>query len=276
LLPLIAKFAPIHSIEHDVKDAELTDTGGMHFAVDQEQLKDLTDYYERMEQLGLNADGHMVFWGPRLAKINSCCPKAQGGIYYRRVGQARPAYVVFKLCDLVHQRGGNVQTQTKVNKVSKQRSEGHKYVVHTNRGDIECEHVVYASNAFTSGLLPELKEIIVPTRGQMIVTSPLKNFELPMNVWINRGYEYLNQRPDGRLCAGGMRWKADGKESGVFDDSQVNKKVGEALRTMLVDYFPALSNEKFTVDYGTLRLRSVDCLAFHAALIFFRIQNGLV
>lgn len=197
----------------------------------------------------MNGDHNVVMWGPRLAKAASLCSKAVGGLYYRRVGQARPAHVIFKLCDLVHERGGNVQTHTEVKKVT--RAGKNKYTVHTERGDIECEYVVYCCNAYTSALIPELKDVIVPTRGQMIVTSPLEQFELPMNLWINSGYEYLNQRPDRRLCAGGMRWRAEGKESGVFDDSAVNPTVSKALKDMLTDYFPALRNEKYTIEHGT-------------------------
>jgi glycine/D-amino acid oxidase-like deaminating enzyme len=97
-------------------------------------------------------------------------------------------------------------------------------LVQTDRGVILADNVVYATNAYTAALLPEFKNIIVPTRGQMMVTSPVKT-EFQMPLWFNYGYEYVNQRLDKRLVAGGMRWVADGQESGVHDDSQVNRKV---------------------------------------------------
>ena len=58
------------------------------------------------------------------------------------------------MCELIHGKGGNVQAQTPVLKVEKV---GSQYKVVTERGNIICNKVVYATNAYTSALVPELK-----------------------------------------------------------------------------------------------------------------------
>jgi len=75
----------------------------------------------------------------------------------------------------------------------------------------------------------------------------------PMPVWLNYGYEYVNQRLDKRLIIGGMRWKSPTKESGEASDAVVSSVVGKALREFAETTFPAIKNEHWKVDYGTMR-----------------------
>jgi hypothetical protein len=48
-------------------------------------------------------------------------------------------------------------------------SEETSFLITTTRGSILCEKVVYATNAYTSILLPSLENIIKPLRGQCIL-----------------------------------------------------------------------------------------------------------
>ena len=49
------------------------------------------------------------------------------------------------------------------------RKENNYFVVETNRGSVKAHHIVYATNAYTSHLIPQLKGIIKPVRGQILV-----------------------------------------------------------------------------------------------------------
>ena len=100
--------------------------------------------------------------------------------------------------------------------------------------------VVHATNAWARRLVPALDGVIVPVRGQVIVTAPaprLWTFGLSTNF----GYEYWMQRPDGRVVLGGMRWLTPTQEVGTDDDTVVEPEVGAALRAFLPKHFPELA-----------------------------------
>lgn len=68
-------------------------------------------------------------------------------------------------------------------------------------GVFRAKKVVYATNAWTSELLPHLKDIIVPVRNQVVMTEPAP----PMwafGLMANYGFEYWHQRHDGRIILG--------------------------------------------------------------------------
>ena len=54
-----------------------------------------------------------------------------------------------------------------------------------------AEHVVIATDGYTSGLLPELDRTIKPVRGQVIVTEPLAETLYPRPHYARHGFEEL-------------------------------------------------------------------------------------
>lgn len=73
----------------------------------------------------------------------------------------------------INRYGLNLQTNTPVTAVT---SSSRGWKLETSRGYIETQKVVYASNAFTSTLLPEFEGKIVPVRGQCSAIVPTKNY----------------------------------------------------------------------------------------------------
>lgn len=69
-----------------------------------------------------------------------------------------------------------------------------RFYVTTSRGTIIADNVIYATNAYTSMLREDLKPYIVPVRGQVIVTSPIKSLTWKCSISQNDGYEYMIQR----------------------------------------------------------------------------------
>lgn len=102
-----------------------------------------------------------------------------------------------------------------------------------------------------SHLLPQLSRKIVPTRAQAIAAQPSSNESLPwsMGLGSNHGFEYGFQRPKNSdtleenrgkpplVIFGGGRWKANGMEWGISDDSQKDQKVSEVSFQILTSYF---------------------------------------
>jgi glycine/D-amino acid oxidase-like deaminating enzyme len=126
-----------------------------------------------------------------------------------------------------------------------------RWTLETPRGSVECTHVVHATNAYASGLLPQLagRTGIVPTRGQAIaVRAAVPARELTLSgftadrrkdYWFVRPGSAPDERP--LVILGGERL-AEGAARGVTtDDSVIDPVVGARLRGFLPGVFP----EKF-------------------------------
>jgi glycine/D-amino acid oxidase-like deaminating enzyme len=102
----------------------------------------------------------------------------------------------------------NLQTNTPVTKVTALPSGD--FTVETPRGSLHTKKVVYATNGYTSGLLPEYSANIVPCRGiccQISVpegsTAPLLTDSYVLRPSDGIGMDYLIPRPDGTIIVGG-------------------------------------------------------------------------
>jgi len=77
---------------------------------------------------------------------------------------------------------------------------GHE--INTDQGVFKAKAIIVATNAFAKQLLPELD--VIPGRGQVIVTAPIKNLKIQGTFHYNKGYTYF-RNIDGRLLLGGFR-----------------------------------------------------------------------
>lgn len=115
-------------------------------------------------------------------------------------------HLLSKLID----RGVQLYTYTPVESVSADRTPDGYWNVSTSRGNIRAKTIVYASNAYTAGILPELRDKIVPVRGICShIVSPKPTAPLLSNSYILRfndwEYDYLIPRSDGSIVVGGAR-----------------------------------------------------------------------
>lgn len=74
--------------------------------------------------------------------------------------------------DLIRDPNVNLQTNTPVERI--ERRYNHEWTVRTPRGGITTKHIILATNAYTSHLLPEFTSLIVPCRGTMTALIPPK------------------------------------------------------------------------------------------------------
>jgi gamma-glutamylputrescine oxidase len=89
--------------------------------------------------------------------------------------------------------------------------------VRTERGSVRARHVVVAADGALPALVPEYAGRVRARRLHMVATEPLPAMIDPM-VYARWGYEYLQQRPDGRVLAGGFS-DLDGEQSYTDSDS---------------------------------------------------------
>ncbi|KKY24394.1 putative fad dependent oxidoreductase superfamily [Phaeomoniella chlamydospora] len=107
--------------------------------------------------------------------------------------------------------GLNLQTHTLVTSISEAQDANKTWTINSERGSIKAKTVIFASNAYTSALLAEYKNKIVPVRGfcsRIVTPGPNPpphlscTYTLRFNDW---EYDYLIPRPDGSIIVGGAR-----------------------------------------------------------------------
>lgn len=108
-------------------------------------------------------------------------------------------------------RGVNLQTKTPVLSVSNAPSKEGCYTITTPRGTLLAKKIVFATNGYTSSILPSYDQKIVPVRGICTrikcpdgTTPPY----LPNSTSVRYGpglYDYQIPRLDGSIIVGGAR-----------------------------------------------------------------------
>jgi glycine/D-amino acid oxidase-like deaminating enzyme len=127
----------------------------------------------------------------------------------------------------------NLQTHTAVLRIFQKPDTGDDWFVETSRGTVRAHQIVVATNAYTSSVLPEYKNKIIPYRtacSRIVTPGPEKppllqnSYALRHNTW---DFDYLIPRPDGSIIVGGARrtYLRDLEEwYGNVDDSKVIEK----------------------------------------------------
>ncbi|KAI1328099.1 FAD dependent oxidoreductase [Xylariaceae sp. FL0255] len=125
---------------------------------------------------------------------------------------------------------------TSIQTVSTQSSHGFSYEVTTDRGSIRCNHIVHATNGFTTQFVPGLRNKMTGVLAHMSAQRPGKSFPIvdgarSWSVMYNPSFDYITQRPnlqDGApgdlMIGGGMSLSQNGALSsvGVWDDSKID------------------------------------------------------
>ena len=236
-------------IENQI-DCEMALGGTATLALDPTELSQLAETAGQLSAHNIPFD----WWDAATASARTGSPDFLGGPFNPNAGRLWPAKLVFGLAGQASRFGANIQTGTEVLNVEPASTH---FTVHTTRGAVHAEVIVYATNAWARTLIPALEQIIVPVRGQVLVTEPAP----PM--WgfgfvTNHGYEYCTQRADGRIVLGGMRWKSATLEMNIADDSTLHPEVSAGLRGFLPAHFPALRGIKIQQEWSGIMAFTPD------------------
>jgi glycine/D-amino acid oxidase-like deaminating enzyme len=136
--------------------------------------------------------------------------KGAKGCFSYTAGHLFPYKLIIQLLSKALDAGVNLQTHTPVTKVTKTPDAEGCLTITTPRGEVRAAKIVYATNAYTSSILPEFTDKIVPVRGICSHIVPGKNgAPLLSNSyiirWSDTKYEYLIPRTDGSIIVGGAR-----------------------------------------------------------------------
>ena len=157
------------------------------------------------------------------------------------------------LSRLVDRKAVNLQTNTQVTRISKNDTNGTS-IVYTSRGPIKARKIVFATNGYTAGILPEYSERIIPVKGTASHIRPAKPIYPHLRNTYNIHYspdrvDYLNPRPDGGIVVGGGKWLYESERSkweGQWDDSTLLNEVGPHFEGLMQRNFKGWENSEAT------------------------------
>ncbi|CAN9228441.1 unnamed protein product [Alternaria alternata] len=165
------------------------------------------------------------------------------------------------VADIDQLKSLSVETNTPVESISvtKDAPDGFPYALQTTRGTVFVRHVVHATNAFASQLVPGLRSKIVGAQAHMSAQKPGQNFAYAdgMHSWsvvYGEGFDYVTQRPPatgdskGDLMIGGgfLRSLKQGIDQvGRYDDGS---PLDPLTTTHIAGIFPAIFHPNWGVD----------------------------
>ena len=211
-----------------------------------------------------------------LAKLR--VPTATGAVVTKIAARMWPYKFVSRILeDLVMStelKGSfNLQTFTPVQSLNGDGADG--WIVKTPRGTIRAAKVVLATNAYTSHLLPNFADLIVPVRGQMSSLVPYPSVAEHARLKTSFGFdgeaidEYLIQRPNergGHLMYGGGR-QIGGATVGVADDSVIDTEIAKYLKQSLVERL-ALPEGRLKINVPAARVAKCDFCGLTQVCVF--------
>lgn len=204
----------------EAADDAFRPVGSLRLAADEAEREELATEFD-----ALQADGFAVEWRDDLpAPLAGRYPAA---IFHPSDGLLQPARLVRRLAERATEAGVEIREHARVQTPE----------------ETEAESVIVATDGYPSGLLGELEGLIVPTRGQVIATEPVRErlFDLPH--YGRHGFDYWHQAPDGRIVAGGFR---DVSLQDEFTDEEVTTPVVQAA---LEEFVESLVGRRLRVDH---------------------------
>lgn len=217
--------------ERDEADAAGLDRGGGYVLAERH-----TEHLVRGSFLALSLAGLPVRWvGPEEVRSLTGGRGFAGGYRIEGGGSVDPAPTTRALARAIADEGGTLAENTEVREV---RREGGGFVCITSRGEVRCDHVVYATHVEANAFIGELGGEVLPIRGQGFATAPVEprfhgSFAThwKMNTW-------RQARSGGILVSG---WRHDAWERSYAQvEPRVDRSLQKSLRTWFEAAFPEL------------------------------------
>ena len=232
-------------VEKEHIDCDFTLTRTFDVFLDQGFANRSKEAYNAMVNKGLTSIQDAHFTPAKYAERVSGVKDAKGCFSFT-AAHLWPYKFILHLLGVAVAKGLNLQTHTPVTHVTSTVDSHGCYTVTTPRGSIRARKIVFASNGFTAGLLPEYSGKIVPCRGicSRIVTPDLNKAPYLNNTYSLRTgpgiYDYLIPRVDGSIIVGGAK-AAMSKDTSVWYDNIDDDELIEPAQ----DYFDGYMQRRF-------------------------------
>ena len=198
----------------------LNRTGSYRLAADEEEREGIRLEYETLREDGFEAD-----WLDDVP--GGAAGRFRGAIFHPHDGSIQPARFVRRLAALAVAAGADIREHDPVEDV-----EG-----------LDAERVLVATDGYGHGLVPELADLIWPTRGQVIVSEPLDRMLYDRPHYARQGFDYWQQLPDGRILLGGFR------DTSILDELTDVEETTPAIQSSLESFLHELVGAEVQVTH---------------------------
>ncbi len=154
-------------------------------------------------------------------------------------GQIDTGKMMIALLSKVQGLGVAVFNNCRVQKIEK--DPGNKNLI-TNQGIFNAKSVILATNAFIKDLIPELD--VIPGRGQVLITEPIKQLKIKGTFHYNKGYIYFRNIDERILLGGGRNLDFKGEET---IEPGITAIIQEELQKLL--YETIIPGQKPKIEY---------------------------
>ncbi|WP_027351265.1 NAD(P)/FAD-dependent oxidoreductase [Halotalea alkalilenta] len=190
-----------HSIPCDYRK------GYVHAANRPRHVRHQRDWIERMAS---RYDYHGLDWLDRdQLRAHVVTDAYLGGVFDHDAGHLHPLDYTLGLARAAQRAGASLHTGNRVAEIDA--GEGGRLRVSGRRGIVEAEFVVQATNAYFSGLVPELDAKLMPVDNYIVATAPLSEAQvaasLPSDAAVSDArfvLDYYRLCADRRLLFGGQ------------------------------------------------------------------------
>ncbi len=168
--------------------------------------------------------------------------KSVGGTEYEHDGVIHPIKLLAKIKSKLK------NTQFLFNSaVNSFEQVGSGWKVQLKSGSITCSKFVFCLNGYSDTLLPELKNIVKPQRGQILVTESLPKF-IQGPCYLTKYLCYFRQLKNGELLVGGFRNEDLLNEN--TNQDEISEKIQNALTEFIQSYFNLNKNIKINYRWS--------------------------
>jgi gamma-glutamylputrescine oxidase len=195
-------------------------TGSYRLAGDEEEREGIQLEYE-----ALHEDGFPAEW---LDDVPSgAAGRFHGAISHPRDCAIQPARFVRRLAALASAAGAEIREHDPVEDIEA----------------LDAERILVATDGYGHGLVPELADLVWPTRGQVVVSEPLGRLLYDRPHYARQGFDYWQQLPDGRILLGGFR------DVSILDELTDVEETTSSIQGSLESFLHELAGEEVQVTH---------------------------
>jgi glycine/D-amino acid oxidase-like deaminating enzyme len=191
--------------------------GSLRLAADEEEREQIRGEHETMREDGIAAE-----WID-----DPVDGRFHGAIFHPEDGALQPARFVRRLAAGAAEAGVEIREHDPV----------------TDVDTLDAEHVIVATDGYGHGLVPELADLIWPTRGQVIVSEPIGRVLYDKPHYARQGFDYWQQLPDGRILLGGFR------DVSIMDELTDVEETTPAIQASLERFLGELIGEEPRISH---------------------------
>ena len=215
--------------------------GHIHTAIWPYQVKQLKSWQAKLQ---FHYDYPTQFWNEEQLREQINSERYQAGMFDPFCGHLHPLKYANQLALTAQSQGAELFQQANVLKFEK---EGAKIRLHSNQGEVLCNNLLLATNAYLGGLESRLANYIMPVGTYIMATEPLgqeRATELIRHnhavADINFVLDYFRLSADHRLLFGGE----------VSYSTLSPLSIQRSLRRRMLRVFPRLENVRLDYAWG--------------------------